>query len=63
MKQRKQPVDPRSLDVRAVLDKWVARSRWWSEDERRIYVRLHTARGILEIYRTGRQWYMSRIAD
>jgi hypothetical protein len=63
MKQRKAPLDLQSLDVRAVLDKWVARSRWWSKDEKRVYVRLHTAHGIIEVYRTGRQWYLSRIAD
>jgi hypothetical protein len=63
MKQRSRPFDPTSVNIRAVLDKWVARSRWWSNDERRVYARLHTSRGIVEVYRSGQQWFMSRIAD
>lgn len=63
MKLRNAPIDPRSLNVRAVLDKWVARSRWWNNDEKRVYLRLDTSRGIIEVYRVGRQWYVSRIAD
>jgi hypothetical protein len=63
MKRRNAPIDTQSLDKSVVLDKWVARSRWWSNDEKRLYLRLHTARGIIEVYKTDRQWYVSRVAD
>lgn len=63
MKRRNEPIDPQTLNVHKLVDKWVARSRWWSHDEKRIYLRLHTSRGVVEIYRSGRQWFVSRIAD
>lgn len=53
----------RRVHVDAVLDRWVARSRWWSNDETRLYLRLHTDRGIMEVYRRGASWFMSRVAD
>ncbi len=63
MKRQKEPVDIRTFNIRSVLDRWVARSRWWSNDERRVYLRLHTRRGIIEVYRSDGQWYVSRVAD
>jgi len=53
----------RHIHVEAVLDRWIARSRWWSHDETRFYLRLHTSRGTMEVYRSGAAWYLSRIAD
>ncbi len=61
--RRNKPVDLRTFTIRAVLDKWVARSRWWSGDEKRVYFRLHTSRGIVEVYRSNRKWFISRTAD
>ena len=63
MKSVKEPLDPSSLNVREIIDRWVARSRWWATDEKRSYFRLHTTRGIIEVYRCNKRWYVSRIAD
>lgn len=63
MKQATRRLNPKRLDVRSVVDNWVARSRWWSTDERRVYFRLLTTRGVIEIYRLGHDWYLSRVAD
>jgi len=53
----------RHVHIEAVLDRWVARSRWWGHDETRLYMRLHTNRGTMEVYRSGVSWFLSRIAD
>lgn len=53
----------RHIRVEAILDRWVARSRWWSRDETRFYLRLDTSRGTMDVYRCGADWYLSRIAD
>jgi hypothetical protein len=63
MKRQKGVIDLQKLEVHEVLDKWVARSRWWSKDERRVYFRLHTSRGIIEVYRRNSGWFISRVAD
>jgi hypothetical protein len=38
--------------VRRVLDFWILQSRWWGREEKRIYFRLETDGGVMEIYRT-----------
>jgi hypothetical protein len=53
----------RHIKVDTVQDRWIARSRWWSRDETRLYLRLHTGHGIMEIYRSEASWFISRIAD
>lgn len=53
----------RHVRVDGILDRWIARSRWWSDDETRVYLRLHTNRGAMEIYRSGASWFISRVAD
>lgn len=77
MKQRNEPAEVlihqrhlrqlrwrrKTFFVHAALETWVARSRWWDTDERRHYFRLQTNRGVLEVYRIGDQWFVSRIAD
>ena len=43
--------DRRTYRVRRVLDFWVVQSRWWGLEEHRLYYRLETDRGIIEVYR------------
>ena len=55
----------RRLLVRRPLRYWVRESRWWTgRSERRIYFRLLTQDGsVVEIYRKGSQWVLTRIFD
>ena len=39
--------------VRRVLDSWVLQTRWWGREEKRVYFRLDTDRGVIEIYRSA----------
>ena len=41
----------RIYTVRRVLDFWILQSRWWGYEEKRIYFRLETDGGVLEVYR------------
>lgn len=51
------------FSVREVLERWISQTKWWSSEEKRLYFRLLTSDGILEIYRSGEQWVLSRIMD
>ena len=53
----------RTYRVREMLDVWVYQSRWWGNEERRVYFRLWTNRGVMEIWRNGKEWMLSRILD
>lgn len=53
----------RVYHVLEMLEVWVYQSRWWSNEERRIYFRLWTSRGMLEIWRSGKKWILGRILD
>lgn len=50
-------------NVEAVVDFWISQTRWWSREEKRTYLRLMTDRGMMEIYRNGVAWMLSRVAD
>lgn len=49
--------------ITAIVDAWVREGRWWGAEERREYVALETPQAHLELYRSGGQWRLSRIAD
>jgi len=49
--------------VQRISDAWIARSRWWSVDEKRFYVRVQTDQGMMEAYRRDSEWYISGIFD
>jgi hypothetical protein len=49
--------------VEEVIDFWISQTRWWRDEEKRIYLRLLTDGGTLEVFRSGVDWTMSRIAD
>lgn len=61
------PVDVRRGDrtyrVRELIDVWVVQGRWWGEEEKRVFFRLRTDRGDLEVYRSGDRWVLSRVMD
>ena len=42
----------RIYTVRRVVDFWILQSRWWGREEKRIYFRLETDGGVVEVYRT-----------
>ncbi len=50
--------------VRRPLRYWIRESRWWTgRSERRAYFSLLTQEGVVEIYRIGEKWVLSRIFD
>ncbi len=49
--------------VRSLVDAWVVQGRWWAEEERRVYFRVTTDRGTLDIYRSGDDWVLTRQFD
>ena len=53
----------RHIHVITIQDYWLARSCWWHHDEARLYMRLDTSRGVLEIFRSQSSWFMSRVFD
>jgi hypothetical protein len=53
----------RHMRVRQVSDWWVARERWWSREEERVYFRLVTDTGTVEVYRLGDKWILARMFD
>jgi len=53
----------RVYGVREVQDFWIVQGRWWSREERRLYQRLSTDRGGMELYRSGREWRLQRLVD
>jgi hypothetical protein len=53
----------RWLPVLDVVDAWVIQGRWWSREERRLYVRLRTILGTYDLcYREGR-WELAGAVD
>ena len=53
----------RSYRVEVVMDFWVSQTGWWGREEKRSYLRLSTDRGMMEIYRSGVAWILSRLTD
>ena len=53
----------REYVVQEVVDYWVSQTRWWRGEEKRYYLRLATDGGMLEVFRSGNGWMISRIAD
>lgn len=52
-----------TLVVRRPVDFWIRQGRWWAGEERRVYFRLITARGVVEIYRSDDDWVLAKVAD
>ena len=52
------------FNVLRIMDYWVVQGRWWLREEKRVYLRLATDRGPIEIFhRDGSEWILSRIFD
>jgi hypothetical protein len=49
--------------VQHLVDAWVVQGRWWTEEERRVYFRVHTTGGTLDIFRSGDDWVLSKVQD
>jgi hypothetical protein len=43
----------RTYPIRKLLDYWILQTRWWGCEERRIYFRLETDAGVVDVYRTS----------
>lgn len=53
----------RTVPVRQLADFWVLQGRWWAKEERRVYFRAETPRGLVELYRSGDEWRLARVMD
>jgi hypothetical protein len=55
----------RDYRVESMAECWVVESRWWtaSDFSRRVYYRLYTDHGVLEVFRSDGRWILARIAD
>ena len=49
--------------VEDVIDFWISQTKWWSVEEKRIYLRLTPDRGMMEVFRQDASWKLSRLAD
>lgn len=77
MKRREMPVEveteagrPRAirwarhrLEVERIVETWVVQGRWWACEECRVYWRVLTRHGVLDLYRRGDHWRLSRVLD
>ena len=45
------------------LDFWVVQGRWWMQEEKRVYFRVRTDRGVLELYNSRGEWVLSKVFD
>ncbi len=55
--------DGRVYRVREMLDAWVVQGHWWGDEEKRVFFRVRTDRGAVELYRTGGRWVLSKELD
>lgn len=51
------------MRIRQLNDFWILQGRWWAREERRVYFRAETPRGLVELYRSGDGWTLSRLMD
>jgi len=56
--------------VQHLIDYWVVEGRWWAEEERRVYFRVLTTGGTMDIFRRGNEahsdagtWMLSKVLD
>jgi hypothetical protein len=49
--------------VQKVIDYWVIEGRWWAGPEKRIYFRVDTEGGVLEVYRGAGEWVLTKRLD
>lgn len=53
------------LHVEDLIKCWVYQTGWWNPEggERRVYYRLKTDAGVVDVYRSGAEWTLARILD
>lgn len=77
MKRRSEPVDVdvtkgwpvvirrngRIYRVESMLDVWIVQGKWWSREERRVYFRVSTTHGIMDVYNADATWILASVED
>lgn len=77
MKRRSEPVDVditkgwpvvihrhgQAYRVQSMLDVWIVQGKWWSQEERRVYFRVSTTGGIMDVYRSDARWVLASVED
>ena len=51
------------VPVERLITAWVIQGVWWSDEVRREYLRVLTSIGVVEVYREGDHWWLSRVLD
>ena len=51
--------------VQKLVDVWVVQGHWWLEEEKRVYFRVLTDKGVMDVYRRdiNGAWVMAKLAD
>jgi hypothetical protein len=52
-----------TLTVKRPIDFWIRQGHWWAEEQRRVYFRLITSAGVVEIYEAGGNWVLAKVSD
>ncbi len=52
-----------TVPVEALVDYWVLEGKWWMNRARRVYLRLQTPAGTLDVYRRNTSWHLDRVVD
>jgi hypothetical protein len=57
--------DGTTYRVKSLVECWIVETQWWTEagETRRVYYRLYTDRGVLEVFEARTNWVLARIAD
>ena len=53
----------RHYTVRETIDTWILQGKWWVREERRVYFKVLTDRGTMEIFHRDDRWWLSSIYD
>lgn len=53
----------KELHVEAVVDRWIACTRWWQAHDKREYWVVRTNTVTIELYKRNTQWVLSRLFD
>lgn len=46
-----------------MLDVWVVQGQWWGEEQKRVFFRVRTDRCVVELYRSGDRWVLTKQMD
>lgn len=55
----------KSYRVRKLIDLWVVQGRWWLDEEKRVYFRVLTDKGVMDVYQNleNKKWVMAKLGD